>query len=184
MIGAKYGCEGRGWCSLPVIGPHGVSLWKPISRGWPSFVRLIKFEVGAGFTVRFWRDIWCGNASLCVLYTRLFSLSRNKEAFVTELMKFPNGVLFWDLTFRRYNEDWDLESFCSLMFRIYGASSKGVRDDKICWNPARVKVLLFIPITRCCLIVSISLSLGRLLGSLRSPLELLFLCGLQLWGIF
>ena len=54
VIGAKYGCEGWGWCSLPVIGPHGVSLWKFISRGWPSFVRHIQFEVGAGFTVRFW----------------------------------------------------------------------------------------------------------------------------------
>ena len=26
VIGAKYGCEGGGWCSLPVIGPYGVSL--------------------------------------------------------------------------------------------------------------------------------------------------------------
>ena len=38
MIGIKYGCEGGGWCSLPVTGPHGVSLWKSISLGWPSFV--------------------------------------------------------------------------------------------------------------------------------------------------
>ena len=90
----KYGCEGGGWCSLPVIGPHGVSLWKSISRGWPSFVRHIQFEVGARFTVRFWQDIWCGDASSCVLYPRLFSLSRNEEASVAELMKFPNDVLF------------------------------------------------------------------------------------------
>ena len=139
MIGAKYGCEGGGWCSLPVVGPHGVSLWKSISRGWPSFVRLIQFEVGAGFTVRFWQDIWCGDTSLCVLYPRLFSLSRNKEASVAELMKFPNGVLFWNLTFRRYSKDWDLESFYSLMSRIYGAFFKGVGDDKMCWKLARGK---------------------------------------------
>ena len=54
MIGIKYGCEGGGWCSLPVTGPHGVSLWKSISLGWPSFVCHIQFEVEAGFTVRFW----------------------------------------------------------------------------------------------------------------------------------
>ena len=41
-------------------------------------------------------------------------------------------------------------------------------------NLLGVKVLLFIPFTRCWLIISISLSLGRLFGSLRSPLELLF----------
>ena len=31
VIEAKYGYEGGGWCSLPIIGPHGVSLWKSIS---------------------------------------------------------------------------------------------------------------------------------------------------------
>ena len=72
MIGAKYGCEGGGWCSLPVTGSHGVSLGKSISCGWPSFVRHIQFEVGVGFTVRFWQNIWCGDTSLCVCYPRLF----------------------------------------------------------------------------------------------------------------
>ena len=132
----KYGCEGGGWCSLPITGPHGVSLWKSISCGWPSFVRRIQFEVGTELTLKFWQDIWCGNTSLCVLYLRLFSLSRNKEAYVANLMKFPNGVLFLDLNFRRYSEDWESESFYSLMSRIYGASLRGVRDDKMCWKPA------------------------------------------------
>ena len=76
---------------------------------------------------------------MCALPKTFFSLSQNKEASVAELMKSPNGVLFWDLTFRRYSEDWDLESFYSLMSRIYGASLKGVGDDKMCWKPARGK---------------------------------------------
>ena len=58
---------------------------------------------------------------------------------MVELMKFPNGVLFWDLTFRRYNKDRDLESFYSLMSRIYGASLKGAGDDKMCCKPVRGK---------------------------------------------
>ena len=94
MIGVKYGCEGGGWCSLPVTGPHGVSLWKSIGLGWPSFVHYIQFEVGAGFILRFWRDIWFWDTSFCVRYPRLFSLSRNKEAYVADLMNFPNDVLF------------------------------------------------------------------------------------------
>ena len=53
MIGAKCGCAGGGWCSLPIIGPHGVSLWKSTSCGWPSFVCHIQFEVGVEFNVRF-----------------------------------------------------------------------------------------------------------------------------------
>ena len=53
---------------------------------------------------------------------------------MADLMKFSNGVLFWDLTLRRYSEDWELESFYSLMSRIYGASLKGVGDDKCVGN--------------------------------------------------
>ena len=64
VIGVKYGCEGGGWCSLPVTSPHGVSLWKSISHGWPSFVCHSQFEVGTRFTIRFWQDIWCGDTSL------------------------------------------------------------------------------------------------------------------------
>ena len=55
---------------------------------------------------------------------------------MADLMKFPNGVLFWDLNFRRYNEDWEFESFYSLMSRVYGASLRGARDDKMCWKLA------------------------------------------------
>ena len=98
MIGIKYGCDGGGWCSLPVTGPHGVSLWKSISRGLP-FDCHIQFEVGVGFTVRFWQDIWCGVSPLRLSYLELFAISRNKEAYVADLMKFPNCVLFWKLKF-------------------------------------------------------------------------------------
>ena len=55
---------------------------------------------------------------------------------MVDLMKFPNAVLFWDLNFRRYSEGWELESFYSLMSRVYGASLRGARDDKMCWKLA------------------------------------------------
>ena len=41
VIGVKYGCEGGGWCSNSVTGPHGVSLWKTIKCGWPNFLQYI-----------------------------------------------------------------------------------------------------------------------------------------------
>ena len=54
---------------------------------------------------------------------------------MADLMKFPNGVLFWDLNFRRDSEDWELESFYNFMSRIYGASLRGIGDYKMCWEP-------------------------------------------------
>ena len=67
--------------------------------------RHIQFEVWVRSTVKFWQDIWCGDTPLRMCYPELFTISRNKEAYVADLMKFPNGVLFWDLNFVRAIQD-------------------------------------------------------------------------------
>ena len=69
--------------------------------GWPSFTCHIQFEVGMGSTIRFWQDIWCGDTLLKLCYLELCARSHNKEAYVADLMKFPNGVLYWNLNFVR-----------------------------------------------------------------------------------
>ena len=56
VIEAKYGCDWGGCCSSPSSGPHGVSLWKNIRRGWPSLSWFFLYEVGDGSKVRFWLD--------------------------------------------------------------------------------------------------------------------------------
>ena len=99
--------------------PHGVSLWKSISRGWPSFV--------LSHPIWGWGWVYCQILAGHLVWGHF---SRNKEAYVADLMKFPNSILFWYLNFRRCSEDGKLESFYNLMSRIYGASLRGVRDDK------------------------------------------------------
>ena len=70
-------------------------------------------------------------------YPKLFTISRNKEAYVAGLMKFPNGVLFWDLNFVRAIQDWELESLSNFMDSIYGVSLREFGEDNICWMPAK-----------------------------------------------
>ncbi len=53
----KYGCDSGGWCSKPVTGSYGVSLWKYFRRDWDSFRRYITFDVGNGSRVHFWQDV-------------------------------------------------------------------------------------------------------------------------------
>ena len=48
VIEVKYGSEWGGWCTRPINGPYGVVLWKNISQGWPSFSRLILYDIGMG----------------------------------------------------------------------------------------------------------------------------------------
>ena len=59
-----------------------------------------------GSTIRFWQDVWCGDTPLRLCYSELCARSHNKEAYVADLMKFPNGVLYWNLNFVRGFQDW------------------------------------------------------------------------------
>ena len=79
MINVKYGCRWGGWCSSFVPSPYGVSLWKNISWGWPSFSRYILYDIGDGSRVKFWHDRWCEETPLAVSYPELFRFCRNKE---------------------------------------------------------------------------------------------------------
>ena len=37
VLAAKYGVTGGGWCTRPVRGSHGCSLWKWIMANWDVF---------------------------------------------------------------------------------------------------------------------------------------------------
>ena len=49
---------------------------------------------------------------------------------MTELMKFSNGVLFWNVSFFRCFHVRDLEAVMSFMDTIYGSTVKGLGEDK------------------------------------------------------
>ena len=67
----------------------------------------------------------------------LFRISNDKEAYVADLMQFPNGVLFWDLEFLREIHDRESDSLFSFWNVIYGVSLRGIGEDKMCWTLAR-----------------------------------------------
>uniref|UniRef100_A0A7N2LLU4 Reverse transcriptase zinc-binding domain-containing protein n=1 Tax=Quercus lobata TaxID=97700 RepID=A0A7N2LLU4_QUELO len=139
VIEVKYGYRWGGWCSTSVSSPYGVGVQKNISRGWPTFSRYILYDIGDGSRVKFWHDHWCGESPLVVSYPDLFRFCRNKEASVSELMKFTNGVLFWDVSFFRDCHVRDLEAVSSFMVTIYGSSVRGFGEDKMCWKTNRSK---------------------------------------------
>ena len=43
------------------------------------------FEVGNGRKVRFWEDVWCGEAPLCYSFPSLYDVASSKGAKVAEL---------------------------------------------------------------------------------------------------
>lgn len=59
VVEVKYGSMWGGWCSNPIQGPYGMSLWKTIRKGWNRFTRWVNFRVGDGSYLMFWQDQWC-----------------------------------------------------------------------------------------------------------------------------
>ena len=123
-----------GWCTRPVSAPYGVGLWKNISRGWLSYSHYILYDIGDGLRVKFWQDCWCGETPLAISYPDLFRFCRDKEASVAEVMKFSNGVLFWDVSFFRGVHARELEAVSNFMDTIYGSIVRGFGEDKMSWK--------------------------------------------------
>lgn len=71
VIKGKYGEEG-GWWSCEVRDPFGVGLWKVISKEWDLFNSKICY--GDGKRVKFWRDRWCSQEPLKVLFPLFYLL--------------------------------------------------------------------------------------------------------------
>nr|GEX53743.1 RNA-directed DNA polymerase, eukaryota, reverse transcriptase zinc-binding domain protein [Tanacetum cinerariifolium] len=54
----------------------------------------IRFKVGDGTSILFWKDIWLGNDPLYIRYNRLYHLEKNKDCFIQQ--RIANDSWFWD----------------------------------------------------------------------------------------
>jgi hypothetical protein len=75
VINVKYGSVREGRCSLLVTGSYGESVSKYIPRGWDTFAKYVRLEVGDGYHVQFWQDSWNGDRPLKLCYPVLYTLA-------------------------------------------------------------------------------------------------------------
>jgi len=96
-----------------------VSVWKYIQRGWDNFYKFLRLEVGDGYNVRLWHDLWCGDRLLKLCYPVLFSIARFKDAWGVDNLSLLDGVAHWNVVFTRLAQDWEVEMVLSLYERLY-----------------------------------------------------------------
>ena len=91
IISLKYGMEEGGWFSNSPRGSFGVGLWKDIEKEVIQIRQNCSFEVENGRKVRFWEDVWCGEAPLCSYFPSLFEVVSSKGDMVADLWE-TNGT--------------------------------------------------------------------------------------------
>jgi hypothetical protein len=136
VLAAKYGVEGRGWCTRPVRGTHGCSLWKEIMAGWDNFHSYIFFDVGTGNRVQFWHDKWCGDRPLKDMFLLLYECSRDRDASIDSLYARTSGreKREWHIRFERDFNDREVNDVASFFRLIHTKPPTHEDDDKFKWG--------------------------------------------------
>ncbi|GJU84769.1 hypothetical protein Tco_1292315 [Tanacetum coccineum] len=93
----------------------------------------IRFQVGCGSNIRFWKDVWLGTLPLHVRYNRIFRLERNKNYLVRDHIS--NGHWKWSWS----RNDLRTRNFSYLNQLLTEISHIKVREglDKYVWSLAQ-----------------------------------------------
>lgn len=114
------------WCDLGKLESSDTS-----REGWLSAG--ITNKIGNGLTTSFWFDHWVGLGSLACRFGRLFGISIRRQATVSEMGVWREGVWEWKLSWRRASFDWEKELVLSLHDLLNSVSLSLVRQDGWCW---------------------------------------------------
>ena len=90
----------------------------------------LRFKVGCGSMIRFWKDVWLGDSSLESRYNRLFRLANNKDCLIRD--RIGNGEWTWDWS-RQILGGQNLASFTNLLLEI-GNVQVGSSSDSCIWE--------------------------------------------------
>ena len=116
-------------------------LLEVVRSGWLNSSKLLRYDVGDGPRVKFWKHVWCGDCTLKDAFPYLYYLSRARDSSVAKVMCWFGGIIHWNFHFCRSPQDWEEESFDKFMDIVYSSKVRRVGPDKVCWKPARSRGL-------------------------------------------
>ena len=79
VISRKFREEEGGWYTSEVREGFGVGFWKEIRNEGSLLQNKVVFSVGGGRKMKFWKDKWYGNFTLCNFFPSLYAFTAFKE---------------------------------------------------------------------------------------------------------
>lgn len=133
IIRSKYGSTSNRWECSQHISSSTSMLYRSIIRLSPVFLPFIRFVVGNGKSLKFWKDHWWGDQCLSSSFPRLFHLSNKKEATISEIFSPSFSGHTWNLTFSRDLYEWEVDLLAPLVSNLEEAFISQIEKDKRIW---------------------------------------------------
>ncbi|RVW15964.1 putative ribonuclease H protein [Vitis vinifera] len=137
VISRKFGEEEGGWYSKEVREGFGVGFWKDIRKEGALLQNRVGFSVGNGRRVKFWKDNWCGNSTLCNSFPSLYAFASYKEAWIEEMWDHFGGEGVWSPRFSRPFNDWEVEEVERLLVIIRERRLNPLAKDCLLWKETK-----------------------------------------------
>ncbi|XWS41090.1 hypothetical protein CRYUN_Cryun17cG0050600 [Craigia yunnanensis] len=103
------------------------SVWRNIIRPLISqsnystiFVFDLRFSLGNGSKIKFWRDNWTNRGTLCIIFPRIFILSANKEGKINEFGSWINAKWVWRIVLRMRLFGWEIQQWLDFFSTLKG----------------------------------------------------------------
>lgn len=134
---SKFGSWWGEWCSNETPEPYEVGLWKNIKKGWRMISSHTRFQMGDGFKIRFWHDVWCREKALKEAFPNLYSIACMKDTYVAIQFELSSGSLQWNASFIRATHNWEVDVFASFFNLLYSYRVRREGEGKIWWAPSK-----------------------------------------------
>ena len=91
-------------------------------------------KLGNGNSTRFWHDTWCEAGPLKRTFPRLFSISMQKNSFVSQMGVWQEEIWSWQLNWRRALYVWENDELSMLRSHIEHKRPLREVEDGVIWR--------------------------------------------------
>ncbi|KAK1266001.1 hypothetical protein QJS04_geneDACA000727 [Acorus gramineus] len=91
--------------------------------------------LGSVETIRFWEDVWLGEAPLRFRFPSIFQIAVVREGLACLFWQGRGDSGYWEMRVRKNLNDDEVDDYLNLLEELHGAQVEGARADNIVWKP-------------------------------------------------